>query len=240
MATGGGAHKPRDAAVWAGALSWTLVILITIGGRGVLAAAGSIAITVTSPTRDESFSSAPIVLSGGVSDPGEAITAADFTVKDRYSGLYLRTDGTLGSREVLPLTLSDPGTSNSSWSATIPKIPATEFQLVVFVDAFGGRYRNRRNPVWNRATSSRRTRIPDDPVGQDYLVGGRHHLQYRARHTDFAPNSARHAALRRAGNGNRGCRPNERENETVPGSGPLPELGRPEDAPKSIRVDVRE
>ena len=74
--------------------------------------------TITSPATGQTLASEAITVTGTASD-NVAVASVEIVVKNRDTGQWLRTDGTLGAFQWLSTTLVDPGEVTTDWSADL-------------------------------------------------------------------------------------------------------------------------
>ncbi len=92
-------------------------VLLVLGLAPSAVAADTVAPngTVAVPGQDQVLAGDPVVLSGQATDD-IAMSTVHVSIKDRTSGLWLRSNGTFGAFARIPATLSAPGASSTGWS----------------------------------------------------------------------------------------------------------------------------
>jgi len=81
------------------------------GGPDTIAPNG----TLTVPTPNQTFASPPVQMNGTATD-NVGVAAVQVAVKDRTTGLWLRTNGTWGTFQAQNAVLASPNTTSTAWT----------------------------------------------------------------------------------------------------------------------------
>ena len=71
--------------------------------------------TVTTPSKDQTFSSGPVTLSGGATD-NVGVTSVRIGIQDRISKQWYRSNNTWGAFQAQQATLASPGGTSTGWT----------------------------------------------------------------------------------------------------------------------------